>query len=543
MTETVAVDPSAAAPESILPLPATGRSDRTGAPKWMWFLGFAVVLPVTVPVLFLAARVVGAPGTAWDTLGTGRTLSLLVRSITFTAAVTAGAAIIGVAAAWLIVRSDIAGKRTWTVLVSLPLVIPSYVLALAFLSFAGPRGLFADVTGIGLPSLSGGLGAWVALTLSTYPYVFLVSRAALRNVDPAYEEAARSLGAGPWKAFRTVVLPQVRPGVAAGALLVALYTLSDFGAVSLMQFDVFTRVIYAQYQGRIDRTPAAVLAVVLILLALVIVWAEQRTRGRAAYFTSRPKRTAPVVALRGGQRVSAYTFLSSIFVFGLALPVGVLTVWLIRGLAGGQVIDMRWGAVVGSLAGSLAAAGIAIVGALPIVVLAVRYRSRASRWLHRAVYVIFSLPHITVALAVVFFAANYLGGLYQSLTLLVLVYSALFLAQATSAGEATLLQVNPHLEDASRSLGKSMSTTLFRVTLPLMWKGLLAGGVLVFLTTMKELPATLLLRPSGFDTLSVRIWSTTSELFYARAAAPALLLLVASAVPMYLLVIRPRRLA
>ena len=224
------------------------------------------------------------------------------------------------------------------------------------------------------------------------------------------------------------------------------------------------------------------------------------------------------------------------------LPIGVLVAWLIRGLAGGQVIDMRWGAVAGSVFGSLAAAFIAMAAALPVAVLAVRHQSAASRWLHGVVYVVFSLPHITVALAVVFFAANYLGGLYQSFTLLVLVYGAIFLAQATSAGEATLLQVNPNLEEASRGLGHSTWATLRRITVPLMWKGLLAGGVLVFLTTMKELPATLLLRPTGFDTLAVRIWSTTNELFYARAAAPALLLLFASAVPMYLLVIRPRRL-
>ncbi len=224
------------------------------------------------------------------------------------------------------------------------------------------------------------------------------------------------------------------------------------------------------------------------------------------------------------------------------LPVAVLLYWLGRGLIGGQTIDMQWGAVAGSLSGSLAAAALAMAGAIPIVVLAVRYRSRMSRWLHRVVYVIFSIPHITVALAVVFFASNYLGGLYQSFTLLVLVYGALFLAQATSAGEATLLQVNPNLEDASRGLGKSAGETLRRITLPLMWKGLLAGGVLVFLTTMKELPATLLLRPTGFDTLAVRIWSTTNDLFYARAAAPALLLLTVSAIPMYVLVIRPRRL-
>lgn len=541
MSEPVGLAPAPAGSETGQPVLAPPRPGVHGAPRWMWVLGIAVVLPALVPIGSLVVRVFGGGDVVIDTILAGRTMALLVRSIVFTLLVTAAAAAIGVTAAWLLVRSDLPGKGTWTVLVSLPLVIPSYVIALALLSFFGGRGLFADVTGFALPSISGGFGAWLTLTLSTYPYVFLVARAAFRNLDPAHEEAARSLGAGAWRAFRTVVLPQLRPAVAAGSLLAALYTLSDFGGVSLMGFDVFTRVIYAQYQGRLDRTPAAVLALVLIALALVIVWGEQRTRGRAAYFGTRPRRLPPLVKLSRRGRAVAYGGLGVLTFAGLALPIGVLSAWLIRGVAGGQTIDMRWGAVAGSLTGSLVAAVLAMAAALPVVVLAVRHPGAASRWLRRAVYVIFSLPHITVALAVVFFAANYLGGLYQSFTLLVLVYAALFLAQAVSAGEAALLQVDPNLEEASRGLGRGSLATLWNITVPLMWKGLLVGGALVFLTTMKELPATLLLRPTGFDTLAVRVWSTTNDLFYARAAAPALVLLLVSAVPMYLLVIRPRR--
>jgi len=175
------------------------------------------------------------------------------------------------------------------------------------------------------------------------------------------------------------------------------------------------------------------------------------------------------------------------------------------------------------------------------VVLMVRYQGRGSAWLERTVFVTFSLPHITVALAVVFFAARYLGPLYQSLTVLVVVYASIFLAQATGSAKASLLQVDPSLEEASRSLGKGPLQTLRSVTVPLIRPGLLAGGALVFLTTMKELPATLLLRPTGFDTLAVRIWSAANELFYARAAASALLLLALSAVPLYFLVLRTRR--
>ncbi len=517
------------------------RRGLVGAPRWLWVAAAAVLVPVFVPMAFLLGQVLTSGGSAWSTLLSGRTAWLVARSLAFTAAVSGSAAAIGVAAAWATERTDLAARRAWVVAISLPLVVPSYVLALSYLSFFGPRGLFADTTGVALPSISGAGGAWLALTISTYPYVYLLARAGLRRIDPALEDAARSLGAGPWRRFRTVTLPQLRPAIAAGTLLAALYTLSDFGAVSLMRFDVFTRVIYAQYQGRIDRTPAAVLSLVLVVVALVVIGAEQRARGRARYYTRTPQRPARDVRLAGATRAFTVGGLGLLVTVGLVLPIGVLVSWLGRGIAGHRSIEMQWGAVTGSLSGSIVAAGLALAASIPIVVLTVRHPGRASSWLRRSVLAIFSLPHIAVAVAVVFFGARYLGPAYQSFAVLTLVYATIFLAQATNAGEAALVQVNPHLEDAARSLGKSPARTLRDVTVPLMWRGLLAGAALVFLTTMKELPATLLLRPTGFDTLAVRIWSTTADLFYARAAAPALLLVAVSALPMYLLVIRSDR--
>ena len=520
------------------PPPRARRGRR--APWWLWATAWLVLVPVAVPMAFLVVDVLQSSSAAWEVLFSTRTLELIIRSLVFTAAVTATAALIGVAAAWITFRIELWGRRVWTVLVMLPLVIPSYVIALTLVSFFGGRGLFAEVTGIGLPAITGFWGAWLALSLSTYPYVFLITRTALRRVDPAYEEAARGLGASSWRAFRTVVLPQLRPSIAAGSLLVALYTLSDFGAVSLMRFDSFTRVIYAQYQGRLDRTPAAVLSVVLIVIALMVLWAEQKSRGRAAYFSRRPTRPMRRTQVSRRVRVGAYTFLGTVVGLALFLPVATLLFWWLRGMARGDVIDMRWGAVLGSLSGSTAAALIAMAAAIPVVVLTVRYRSRPSVALDRSVYVVFSLPHITVALAVVLFGAQFLGPLYQSFLVLVIVYAILFLAQATGSAGAALLQVNPHLEDAARGLGRGPLGTMRDITVPLIWRGLLAGGALVFLTTMKELPATLLLRPTGFDTLSVRIWSTANDLFYARAAAPALLLVAVSAVPTYLILSRLR---
>ena len=518
--------------------PAAPATRGAPAPVWLWFAALLVLVPVAVPLAFLFADVLRATEAAREVLFDVRTVELLVRSVVFTAAVTASAVTIGVAAAWLTVRVDLQARAFWTVLIALPLVMPSYVIALTIISFNGPRGLFSDLTNVTLPAVSGFWGAWLALTLSTYPYVFIVVRATLRRVDPALEEAARGLGASGWRAWRTITLPQLRPAVGAGGLLVALYTLSDFGAVSLMRFDTFTRVIYAQYQGRIDRTPAAVLSVALIILVLAILYFEGRSRGRGVYFTRRPNRTPELITPTRGQSFFVYGFLGGLVMAALVLPVFVLVAWLLKGFARGSGLDIPWGAIAGSLSGSTAAAVLAMLAALPVIILTVRYRSRASAWLDRGIYVVFSLPHITVALAVVFFGATYLGPLYQSFAILVMVYAVLFLAQATGPGGSALLQVNPHLEEASRGLGKSTEATIRRITLPLMWRGLLAGGLLVWLTTMKELPATLLLRPTGFTTLAIRIWSSANELLYARAAVSALILLVVSAVPMYLVVTR-----
>ncbi|MEX0826072.1 MAG: iron ABC transporter permease [Acidimicrobiia bacterium] len=475
-----------------------------------------------------AARVVVSSNTArliWNT-------SLLIILVVVTTAV------VGVAAAWLTERTDLPGRRIWRVLVALPLVIPSYVVALALLSATGPRGLLAETLGITVPSLVGLPGAWLALTLATYPFVYLTTATALRRMDPAHEEAARGLGASQGKVFRTIVAPQLRPSLGAGLLLVALYTLSDFGAVSLVRFDSFTRVIYAHYAGRLDRTPAAALAVLLVLLALVIVWAERATRGRAAYHGRPVTRPARISRLSTRGRWAGIAGLSMLAVISLGVPIGTLVGWLDRGSGAGR--PFPWGAVGGSLAGSLLAALLVALLALPTAVLVTRHASRRTAWVERAAYTVFALPHITVGLAMVFFASRYLGDWYQSLTVLVLVYASIFFAQALGAARSSLLQLSPSVEEASRSLGVGPLKTMLRVTAPMVRRGLIAGSLLVFLTTMKELPATLLLRPTGFDTLAVGIWSAADSLLYSRAAAPALLLIAVSAIPMYLLATRER---
>jgi len=537
VTSPRAIAPAIAAPPE--PWQVAGRPIRRGRPpRWLWFPAVLALVPTVVPFGFLVGRVLAEGTAAADVVLSAGTARLVANTALLVVLVVATSAVIGVGAAWLTERTDLPGRRFWRVAVALPLVIPSYVIALALLSATGPRGLLADATGIAIPSLTGLSGAWLAVTLSTYPFVYLTTASALRRMDPAHEEAARGLGATPTRVFRTIVLPQLRPTLGAGILLVALYTLSDFGAVSLMRFDSFTRVVYAQYSGRLDRTPAAVLALLLVALALIVVWAERVTRGRAAYHGRPVARPARVVSLRGAKRLAGLAGLAALGLLGVGLPVAVLVTWVGRGSGSGSAFP--WGAVGGSVGASLLAAGLVAIVALPTAVLVARYPSRRTAWIERVAYTVFALPHITVGLAVVAFSSRLGGGLYQSLTVLVAVYASVFFAQALGAARSSLLQVSPSLEEASRSLGAGTMRTMIRVTAPMVRRGLIAGALLVFLTTMKELPATLLLRPTGFDTLAVDIWSAADSFLYSRAAGPALLLIAISAVPMYLLATRER---
>lgn len=536
----VEVDPA-------LPLTGDGisRSRRAAksAPWWLWVAALAVVLPVGVAIASLFLRVVDATPAAWSTLLSTRTLGLIWRSFALTATVTVAGSAIGVGGAWLLARTDLRFKRVWGVALALPLVIPSYVLAMVLISATGPTGLIADVAGIDLPYLSGFVGAAVALTLSTYPFVFLITSAAVTRIDPSLEDAARGLGASPMRVFRTVVLPQLRPAIGAGALLAALYTLSDFGAVSLMRFDTFTRVIYAQYSGRLDRSPAILLSIVLILLAAVIIVAEWRTRGRGSVFTSAPNRRPSVYRLRGISRLVVTTAMASIVAIGSVIPIAVLVGWVVRGATNDVSIAIPWNALAGSVTGAALAAAIAMASTVPIVILTVRFASRRTTALEQSIFALFSLPHITIAIAVVAFTVTWLRPIYQSLGVLVVVYAAMFMAQSVSSAKASLMQVDPKVEDASRSLGRGPFQTMVRVSIPLMRKGLLAGGALVFVTTLKELPVTLLLSPPGFSTLAVRTWAAADELLYTRAATAALILIAMSIIPVYLLSIRPREIA
>jgi iron(III) transport system permease protein len=499
-----------------------------------------VVALVAIAPLYLVVRASEATAASWDLILRGRTVALTARTLGLAAAVTAAATTLGVAAAWLVVRSDIPYRRVWGTLFALPLVFPSYVGAFTLLAALGPRGLvqgWLAPLGIDrLPDIGGFPGAFLALTLFTYPYVYLVAAVALRGLDPSWEEAARSLGRSRPEVFRTVTLPLLRPALAGGALLVALYVLHDFGAVSLMRYQTFTQAIFLQYKGAFDRTPAAILSLILVILALLVVAGEQRARGRARYHRTGAGASKPVRAVALGRwRLPALAFSMALVAVALVLPAGVLVYLLIRGMAEGIPLNLTVSAIGGSVLVSALAALAALAAALPVATLAARYPGRAARMAEASTYVGYALPGLVVALAFVFLTAARVPLLYQSVPLVVLAYVVLFLPQAVEPLKGGLLQVSPRIEEAGRTLGRDRGHVYRRIVLPALARPALTGAALVCLTAMKELPATILLRPTGFETLATRVWTSASAGLYSRAAVPALLLVLVASVPLWAL--------
>ncbi len=522
---------------------------RRRGPAFVWIAALAVAAAMAIPLVYLVVRAAQADADAWRDLTRDSTLTLLKNTVLLALAVTGAAIALALPMAWLTVRTDLPWRRFWSVVTVLPLVVPSFVGGLAFVAALGPQGSLQrllEPLGVGsLPNIYGFEGAWLALTLFTYPYLLLTLRAGLRGVDPAMEEASRGLGVGPWRTFLRVAIPQLRVPLAAGTLLVALYVLSDFGAVSILRFDTFTRAIFVQHQSSFDRSAAAVLSLALVALVVVVLSMEALAVGRARgrYHRSGPGAARRARTIRLGRwRWPATAALTIVAVIALGVPIAVLLDWLVQGLQAGEPFEDTWSAVWNSVSVAAVAGFVAAAAAIPVAIVAVRHRSALAFIVERVSYFGFALPGIVVALALVFFALNVVPGLYQSWTVLIFAYLVLFFPQALSGVRTSMVRVTPTIEEAARGLGRSSRWVTATITVPLLLPGLLSGFALVFLTTMKELPATLLLAPIEFDTLATNIWTAADEAFFARAAAPALLLIAFAAVPMALLLGRDHEL-
>ncbi|MCY4464787.1 MAG: iron ABC transporter permease [Chloroflexi bacterium] len=504
-----------------------------GAAQATQLVGLAVVAVVMIPISLLVLRAAGAGQEGIDYLLRPRTLLIVGNSISLMLAATGMATAIAVPFAWLTARCDLPGRRLWLALGLAAMVIPSYLVAVTYSEAFGPRGIVQGLLepfGVQrLPGIKGFVGATLTLGVVSFPYIALPLRSAILQCDRSLEEAGYSLGLGPWGVFRQITAPQLRPALSAGILLAALYILSDFGAVAVMQYNAFTRAIFLQTESfRMDK--ASLLALVLIVMALALLVMQSRMAGRGLHFRigSGASRRLEVVRL-GKWRYLALAFCGGVVLAGVVIPIVVLFSWLV-GRQMTNPVHIPLTLLAGNTIGVSAVAAIVVtVAALPLALLAMRRAKPANRWLVNIAYAGNVLPGIVVALALVSFASQNLLSLYQTLPLLILGYAVRYLPLSIGATESAFAQINPRFEEAGRSLGLGRLAVLARITVPLARGGILAGMALVFLNVMKELPTTLILRPIGFRTFATRIWSAYDEAFLSTIALPGLALIVASA--------------
>ncbi|MBF9069980.1 ABC transporter permease [Streptacidiphilus fuscans] len=501
------------------------RRIRTAGSGVLALVAIAVTLLVASPLVFVALE---ASQSGWGTvqrlLGRPLIATLFWHTAVLTAIVTVGALVLGFGAAWLVERTDLPLRRTWTVLVAMPLAIPEFVHGYCWVSL--------------FPAVQGLWGAALVMTSSLYPLVFLPVAAVLRRSDASAEEVARSLGKGRLTVLWRVTLPQTRPALAGGALLVALYLLGEYGAFAMLRYDTFATAIYTQFETAFDTVSASVLSLILIALALVVVVLQNRigrNRGRVVR-EGNATRPATPVALAGAKPLALLAMAALVGV-AVGVPVYALGYWLVKGGSTTLPSASIWSLTATTLGYALAAAAIATAAAVPVALYAWRRDTRLARAVEQTAYLTRALPGIAVALAVVFFAIRYAQPFYEQPPLLVAGYVALFFPLALTAVRSSLAQVPHGVEDVARSLGTPPLVVLARVTLPLILPGLGAAFAMVALTASTELTATLLLRPTGTDTLATQFWTYTTGLAWG-AAAPYAAVMTALSVPAVLLLTR-----
>lgn len=489
---------------------------------------------IVSPMLWLLWRAgTVEPSRAYELMFSARTGLITLNSLVLMLSVTLFSILIGVPLAVLTTRTDLPYPRFWTIVAALPLVIPSYIGAIAFVSMFGSGGEIDSLLGVTPPRVHGLRGSVFIITLYTYPYVFLTTRAALISMDRSLVDAARTLNHGPVASFRRVTFPIIRPGIAAGALLAALYAISDFGTPAFMQASVFTSRIYGEFSGFAVEY-AALLALQLISIVGVVLVIEAGI-GRDEDASGGGGHGSTIRL--GAWKWPAMGFVSLIGVTTLVVPVAVFVNWMVRS-QGRRIPALEFQAefAFNSVYLSVIAAAVACAFAVPVAYYSGRTNSLVARILERATYIGFAVPGVVIGLALVFLGTRTVPSLYrEGIWLLVFGYVVRFLPQAVGTVRSSVLQIDDSTIEAARTLNAGRIETFRRVTLPMIAPGMVAGAVLVFLTTMKELPLTLMIQPIGMDTLVIKIWQANDALAYRYAAIPALLLIFISGLTMIVL--------
>ena len=499
---------------------------RTRRPVALLTISSLVAAILALPLVFLLIEAHGAGvSNVAHLIFRPLTRSLLWNTVRLTVAVTVACAVIGTAAAWCIERTDLPGRRVWAVLVVVPLAIPDFVVSF------GWNSLWAWAHGF--------LGAFIVMTLAVYPLVYLPVAASLRGADPGQEEVARSLGSGRVRTFVRITLGQAKGAILGGCLLVALVLLAEYGAFEILGYQTFTTEIFSELNGYSFAASCA-LSLVLVVLSLLILAGEGMLRGRGQVSRSGPmtQRVNPPQQL-GWTRWPVLAAFAVLVLLALGVPVGATIYWIqagqAAGLAGGANVSLLNAAGHTALYG-VGAGVLATIAAFPVALLAVRHAGRVRQLLERSTYLVLGMPGIVIAFALSYFTEKYAAGFgYGTSMLLVGCYAIMFFPLALVGVKASLARAPAGLDEVARSLGQRRLAVLFRVTLRLTGPGLVAAFCLVFLSVVTELTATLLLIPTGAQTLATQFWSYETNLSYSQAAPFALVMIVVAAVPSYLL--------
>ncbi|HEY8367875.1 MAG TPA: iron ABC transporter permease [Thermodesulfobacteriota bacterium] len=519
---------------------------------------------VALPVCLVAANLLVPRGEVWAHLAATLLPELVLNTVLLLVGVGVGVSVLGTGLAWLVATRRFPGRDLFDWALILPLAMPAYVIGFVFVGifeFSGPvQTALRDLFGAGarLPEIRSYGGVVAVMTLVFYPYVYLLARTAFGEQRLTLLEAARSLGETPRGAFFRVALPLARPAIAAGAALALMEALADFGTVATFGYRTFTTAIYRVWFGMFDRVAAGQLAAVLMVAAAGLIVAERRARGRARFTQTHGRAlAAELPRLEGWRALAATSVCGLVLLIAFVLPTGVLVAWSLEAWAAGRVASTYPQLVTRSLGLSAVTAVVAVTAAL---VLAYGIRMAPTRLLRGAVRVAalgYAVPGSVVAVGVLLVlagldhaieaAAGRIAGASPGLLLtgsaagLVFAYLVRFVSVSFQAAESGLARVAPSMDEVARSLGAGPGRTLREVHLPLVSGALLTGLILVFVEVMKEMPATMLIRPFGMDTLAVEVWQRTTESLWQEAALPALTIVAAGVLPVVLLTRLRRR--
>jgi iron(III) transport system permease protein len=506
-------------------------------------LSIGIAAVVAIPIIFTLFSAITVESELWKRLYDTRLKVILPNTIKLLISVGILTLLIGITTAWIVTRYDFKGKKIWEWALILPLAVPGYVLAYAYASIMAPGGIaqgiwssiFGDVSK--MPSLYSFWGVSLILSLVNYPYVYLLTRASLLNQNVKYHEVARTIGMPKWKRLWLIDIRMAYPAIIAGLALALMEVMADFGTVALLRYPTFTEAIYRQMTARFDPKGAAALAFVLVAITFILMNLERYFRGKRSFEQTKGSfKTHIPKKLNLKKTLIVNTLIFLILCFAFFIPVSMLVVMAIEGILKSGFDKRFVQFTLNTLFVSAVGATLASILAVPIAYIHARKKGVLNKGLYYVSSLGYSLPGPVIAVGILLTVATLFNWLYGSILLLFIAYVIRFMPISLQSQDSSISLVSKSMEDASRTLGAGTWKTFKDILLPLIRRGILAGWVVVFVDCMKELPATMMLRPLAFDTLAVRVWMDAAEALWEAAALPALLIVLAGLIPLIIII-------